>query len=181
MTVSTVVALLIAVLPAFNWSSDTVGAVSAALVLLGGAVSAALVSVDRMLPLLVGVAKAVLAVTASFGLHVPDNWVAALMAVLTIVGGFATRTQVGAVQPPVNRQGREVDRDGWVVGELKSGILTPDTAEDTIIRRGEFVTEQLPAVVADAANHRERQQTYRQPRHAMRDGLGRLAGDLGPA
>jgi hypothetical protein len=177
MTVSTVVALLIAVLPVFGWSSATVGTVSAALVVLGGAVSAALVSVDRMLPLLVGVAKAVLAVVAAFGLHVPDNWVAALMAVLTVVGGFATRAQVGAVQPPVDRQGRNIRATPQ--GLINLGGAPP--VEDPIIRRGEFVTEQLPAVVADAEDHRGHQQSYRQPRHAMRDGLGRLAGDLGPA
>lgn len=177
MTVSTTVALLIAVLPVFGWSSATVGTVSAALVLLGGAVSAALVSVDRVLPPLVGVAKAVLAVVAAFGLHVPDNWVAALMAVLTIVGGFATRAQVGAAQPPTDRQGRQVDRQGWVVGELDTA--EPVETEIPIIRRGEFVTEQFPPVVADRDDHRAQQQSARQPRHARRDGLTRLFGDLG--
>lgn len=177
-TVSTATALLIAVLPAFGWSTEVVGAVSAGLVVIGGAVSAGLVSVDRLLPLLVGVGKAVLAVVAAFVLHLPDNYVSAIMAVLTVVGGLATRAQVGAVQPPVDRQGREVDRNGWVVGQLDTAVAE---VEDPIIHRGEFVTEQLPAVVADAENHRGRQQTYRQPRHALRDGLDRLAGDLGPA
>lgn len=179
MAVSTVVALLIAVLPVFGWSSATVGTVAAALVVLGGAASAALVSVDRMLPLLVGVAKAVLAVVAAFGLHVPDNWISALMAVLTVVGGLATRAQVGAVQPPVDRQGRDIR--AIPQGLINLGGPAPEETEIPIIRRGEFVTEQLPAVVADAEDHRGRQQTYRQPRHAARDGLGRLAGDLGPA
>lgn len=105
MTVSTVIALLIAVLPIFGWTSEIVGTVSAALVVLGGAVSAALLSIDRLLPLLVGVGKAVLAVVAAFGLHVPDNYVAALMAVLTVVGGLVTRPQVGAVEPPRDRHG----------------------------------------------------------------------------
>lgn len=108
MIVSTVVALLIAVLPVFGWSTEVVGTVSAALVVIGGAVSAALVSVDQVLPLLVGVAKAVLAVVAAFGLQVPDNYVAALMAVLTVVGGLATRAQVGAVEPPRDRDGNDV-------------------------------------------------------------------------
>lgn len=108
MTVSTVTALLIAVLPVFGWTSEVIGTVSAALVVLAGAVSAALVSVDRLLPLLVGVGKAVLAVVAAFGLHVPDNQVAALMAVLTVIGGVSTRAQVGAVEPPRDRHGNDV-------------------------------------------------------------------------
>jgi hypothetical protein len=127
MTVSTAVALLIALLPVFGWSTATVGTVAAALVLIGGAIEATLVSVDRLLPPLVGVAKAVLAVVASFGLHVPDNYVAATMAVLTVVAGLATRAQVGAVQPPTDRQGRELDRSGWPVGVLDT-TADDDTA-----------------------------------------------------
>lgn len=108
MTISTIVALLIALLPVFGWPAETVGAVAGALVLAGGALEAALVSVDRALPLLVGVAKAVLAAVAAFGLNIPDNHVAALMAVLTVVAGLATRAQVGAVQPPTDRDGRSL-------------------------------------------------------------------------
>lgn len=126
MTISTVVALLVALLPVFGWSTATVGTVAAALVVLGGAVEAALVSVDRLLPLLVGVAKAVLAAVASFGLQVPDNHVAALMAVLTVLAGLQVRKQVGAVQPPRNRDGREVDGNGWVVGELDTTVSDRD-------------------------------------------------------
>lgn len=132
MSVATVVAVLVAVLPVFGWSGEVVGTVSAALVVVGGAVSAALVSVDRVLPLLVGVAKAVLAVVAAFGLHVPDNYVAALMAVLTVVAGLATRAQVGAVEPPR-------DRDGGIVAvrgilderpiQLRTDLTDADAAE----------------------------------------------------
>lgn len=177
MTVSTAVALLIAILPAFNLPATTVGAVSAALVVLGGAVSAALVSVDRLLPLLVGVAKAVVAAVATFGVHIPDNWIAALMAVLTVVAGLATRAQVGAVQPPVDRQGRQV----FVSGTVQTLDATPaDASEAPVIRRGEFVTEQMPAVVSDSEQKHAHEKPHRQPRHAVREGLGRVLGDLGP-
>jgi hypothetical protein len=183
MTVSTVVALLIAVLPVFGWPTATVGAVAAALVLTGGAVEAALVSVDRALPLLVGVAKAVLAAVAAFGLHVPDNHVAALMAVLTVIAGLATRAQVGAVQPPVNRHGREVDRNGWVVGEL-------DTASDEVSPRygGEAPegghhtrTEVISAVMADGPlpEYRESDgEREHRARHRLR--YGSHSGELRP-
>jgi hypothetical protein len=196
MTVSTVVALLIAILPAFGWSTETVGTVAAALVLIGGAVEAALVAVDRLLPLLTGVAKAVLAVVASFGLHIPDNYVAALMAVLAVVGGLATRAQVSAVQPPRDRDGYEVSRrTGWRIGELDArpdldGTDTPGMAPDTArlvtddelaVIRGE--TEVFGAVAADGPvpesgdRYAEVQQREHRPRHGSP--YIRLTGELG--
>lgn len=150
--VSTAVALLIAILPAFGWSTETVGTVAAALVVLGGAVEAALVSVDRLLPLLVGAGKAVLAVVASFGVSLPDNWVAAFMAVLTVVAGLATRAQVGAVQPPTDRDGRELDRAGFVVGTLdvmESNAETWREADEPETGGAHAHTEVFGAVVAD--------------------------------
>ena len=190
MTISTVVALLIAVLPVFGWPAETVGAVAGALVLIGGAVEAALVSVDRALPLLVGVAKAVLAVVAAFGLNIPDNHVAALMAVLTVIGGLATRAQVSAVQPPVNRQGREVDSNGWPIGALD--VTTEErTDPGTPVDRAEFVrhsgfteTEVFGAVATDGPLPEAREgdgEHEHQPRHGQRYGSrsGYLRPDLG--
>lgn len=186
-TVSTAVALLIAVLPVFGWSTETVGAVAAALVLLGGAVEAALVSVDRLLPLLVGVGKAVLAAVASFGVQLPDNWVAAVMAALTVVAGLATRAQVGAVQPPTDRNGREVDRNGWPVGVLDTasseevfhrneGPSTPETGAHAH-------TEVFGAIAADGpvpSDEGREQHRQHEPRHRQRSGFtGRLEGDAG--
>lgn len=109
-TIATVTAALLAALPLLGWSTDRVGLASAALVSLGGVLSAWLVSVDRALPLLMGFGKAVIAVVASFGLHLPDNWVSALMALLTFIGALAvTRPQVGAEQPPRDREGNISD------------------------------------------------------------------------
>lgn len=185
MTVSTIVALLIAVLPAFGWSTNTVGAVSAALVAAGGALEASLVSVDRLLPLLVGLGKAVLAAVASFGVHLPDNHVAAFMAVLTVVAGLQVRKQVGAVQPPMNRRGREVDGNGWEVGVLDAEAR--DTADspsldgtDTPGMRPESGahahTEVFGAVVSDGplpGDHGAEDEQENQPRH------GRPYGGIG--
>lgn len=169
-TVGTVVLLLTALLPAFGWSGERVGVVSAALVVIGGAVTAALVEVDRLFPLLVGVAKAVLAVMAAFGLHLSDNYVAAIVGVLTVVSGFVvTRSQVKAKQPPVDRQGREVDLNGWPIGQL-------DVDETDV----EPVTSTLPRVQEpprqDRHDYRTREQ---QPRHGT--AYGRHSGRLDPA
>jgi hypothetical protein len=144
-TVSTVVALLIAVLPVFGWSTEVTGTVAGALVVLGGAVEAALVSVDRVLPLLVGVGKAVLAVVAAFGVHLPDNWVSAIMALLTVIAGLAVRQQVGAVEPPRDRHGRQVSWPGATV-ELDTMRDAPPIPDRGSVDRSDFVTESLPAI-----------------------------------
>lgn len=180
MTVSTAVALLIAVLPVFGWSTNQVGVVAAGLVLIGGAVEASLVSVDRLLPLLVGIGKAVLAVVVAFGLHVPDNYVAAVMAVLTVVAGLQVRKQVGAVQPAR-------DRDGGVVAV--GGVLdarVSDLGDDTRVQRGEFTATDpsqgaLRHDLADAPPIPDRGDQYREnkPRHGQR--YETRHGDLGTA
>ncbi len=183
-TVSTVVALLIAVLPVFGWSTETVGSVAAALVVLGGAVEAALVSVDRLLPLLVGIGKAVLAVVASFGVSLPDNWVAATMAVLTILAGLKVRDQVGAVQPPRDRDGRKLDRMGFPVGVLDTTEPDPETYDPAA--RGDAHTEVFGAVTADGPvpEHGDQsggEEREYQPRHGSGYGVrrGRLDPQLG--
>ncbi len=192
--VSTAVALLIAVLPVFGWSTETVGLVAAALVALGGGIEAALVSVDRLLPLLVGIGKAVVAAAVGLGLDVPDSWVSAGMAVLTVLAGLKVRDQVGAVQPPRDRDGRELDGRGFPVGVLDA--TEPDTesrfreewesarreADGPETGGAHAHTEVFGAVAADGpvpergdqhgAEQRERQ-APRRGRHWQR-------GDLGP-
>jgi hypothetical protein len=109
MTISVAVSALIAALPLLGWSGEQVGLSSAALVALGGVASAWLVSVDRALPLLVGLGKAVVAAVIGFGVHLSDDQVSAIMAVLTLaVGLFGTRPQVGAEQPARDRDGNDV-------------------------------------------------------------------------
>jgi hypothetical protein len=142
-TVSTVVALLIAVLPVFGWSTEVIGTVAAALVVLGGAVEAALVSVDRVLPLLVGVGKAVLSVLAAFSIHLPDNYVSAVMALLTVVAGLAVRQQVSPAVPPKLNHGWQGGVYGYS-GLERDAPPIPDRGPD--VDRGEFVAEPLPPV-----------------------------------
>ena len=109
MTISVTVSALIAALPLLGWSGEQVGLSCAVLVALGGVLSAWLVSVDRALPLLVGLGKAVVAAVIGFGVHLSDNQVAAIMAVLTLaVSLFGTRPQVGAEQPARDRAGYDV-------------------------------------------------------------------------
>lgn len=184
MTISTIVALLIALLPVFGWPAETVGALAGALVLAGGALEAALVSVDRALPLLIGVAKAVLAAVAAFGLNIPDNHVAALMAVLTVIAGLATRAQVGAVEPPT-------DRDGIVYPRATLDSFTQIRAEYSDRPADDFKgqgpaagqhsrTEVFGAVTADGPlpEHRESDgEREDRARHRLR---GSYSGELRP-
>ena len=99
--IATLVAILIAVLPAFGWSGETAASVAGLITVIGGAVTAALVSVDKLLPLLVGVGQAVVGVAVAFNVPIPDNYVTAGMAVLSVIAGLAvTRPQVSPKQPP---------------------------------------------------------------------------------
>lgn len=180
MTISTIVALLIAVLPAFGWSTETVGAVAVALLAIGGALEAALVSVDRLLPLLVGLGKAVLAAVASFGVHLPDNHVAAIMAVLTVFAGLQVRKQVGAVQPPRDRDGNQV---GPIHGQIVEFDATRDdlAGTDTLGTRPPETgapahTEVFGAIASDGpmpGDERAEHEQENQPRH------GRPYGGIG--
>lgn len=117
-TVAVLAAGIIAALPLVGWTPPVTGAVTAVVTTAAGVASAALLSVDRALPLLVGLGKSIIALLLTFGVHFPENYVTAIMAFLTFVAGLATRPQVGAVEPPRDRNGRPVDWRGWPVGEL---------------------------------------------------------------
>jgi hypothetical protein len=200
MTVSLAVSGLIAVLPVFGWSTDRVGLVSAALVTLGGVIAAWLVSIDRMLPLLVGLGKAVIAAVASFGMQLPDNQVSALMAVLTLVAGLATRPQVGAEQPARDRHGNELDaRPGPLFISPTTEFFADDTAmrdapplpepsgdaqrsDDTMAWSPPWwpVTEHLPRTDHEQAQqHRPGESTGRHHADWWPEGGGTLHPDLG--
>lgn len=185
MVPAVVVALLLALLPAFGWSTEVVGAVSAALVTAGGVVSAWLVSVDRALPLLVGLGKAVVAMVTSFGVHLPDNWVSALMALLTVVAGLATRPQVGAKEPARDRDGGIVAVPG-AIHEFSSisdaefdeftqrwkrlrGRLSADHPTEHLPRVGEVPPRSAPALPQTPRQQREEEQGGR---HAARTRQG---------
>lgn len=136
-SVSVVVSVATALLPLLGWSAAATGAVSAALVAAGGFVAAALVSVDRALPALVGVGQAVIAAVLAFGVTLPANVVASVMAVLTVVAGLATRPQVGARLPAKDHRGNVVFTGtlDYFMGEAP--ILRPETeaAVERTLRR----------------------------------------------
>lgn len=101
-TIAIVVAILVALLPVFNWSGEQASTVGGLLLLVGGAVTAAFVSVDKLLPLLVGLGQAVVGVAVAFNFPIPDNYVTAGMAVLSVIAGLTvTRSQVSPKNPPV--------------------------------------------------------------------------------
>lgn len=96
------VPLLMAAVLLFHFPDTTVGVVNAALLAIGGFIASVGVSVDAALPLLVGLAKALLAVLLAFGLHVPEvTQVFVLSAISIVVAFFGTRPQVTAKVAPV--------------------------------------------------------------------------------
>jgi hypothetical protein len=88
------VALLVILL--FKLPETTVGVLNALIMAIGGAVAALGVSVDSFLPLIGGLAKAVIAVMLAFGLHISDQWQATVLGVLSVVVAYITRPQVVA-------------------------------------------------------------------------------------
>lgn len=209
-TVAVIVSFLTAWLPAFGWDSETTGAVSAALVAIGGFVSAALVSVDRALPALVGVGQAVIAAVLSFGVHLPTNWVSSIMAALAVIAGLATRPQVGAKQPPRDRHGNDVRalpspimpgswsdarlaaqywRDAERARDFPTDLDTqqgPARDAPPLPKSGDIVyrdgpeTEVFPSVVPDAEQHGRHQERGRKGRHWLDDGWRPSWGQLRP-
>lgn len=91
-----------------HWSGHQTAVVNGAIVILFGAVAAALVSVDRLLPLLSGVAQAVVDVALAFGAHWSQGSIAAFMAVLAAALAFlGVRPHVVA---SVDANGRRVPK-----------------------------------------------------------------------
>jgi hypothetical protein len=126
----------IGALPLLGWNPTVTAAAIATATALGGALSGALVAVDRVLPLVVGLSKSVLTLILALGVHLPENHVAAAMAFLTLIAGFATRTQVGAVEPPRVRGGTAVgstshrDRIPGGILDVAPNEMTQEQARD---------------------------------------------------
>jgi hypothetical protein len=101
------VPILMSVVLLFHFPDTTVGVVNAALLALGGFIASLGVGVDAALPLLVGLAKALLSVLLAFGLHVPEVTQTVILTVISIaVAFFSTRPQVTAkVAPAAVRPG----------------------------------------------------------------------------
>lgn len=95
-----VVPILLALVLLLHLSETATGALNVLILAVGGAVAAVGVGVDKLLPLLGGLAKAVIAVLLAFGLHVPEATQAFVLTVISVVVAFLTRLQVTAKSPP---------------------------------------------------------------------------------
>lgn len=84
-----------------HWTDEQQGVVNACLGLVAGIVTAAMVSLDRALPLLGGLAQAVFAVGLAFGWELTPVAQSAVLALLSAVVGAFSRTQVTATVGPV--------------------------------------------------------------------------------
>lgn len=101
--ITTLLATLLQFLNAFwlHWSDDRTAAINAAIAVILAAVATALTSVDQALPLLSGVAQALITVGATFGFHLGADKVTAIMAVIAAFVAFiGVRPQVTAVVAP---------------------------------------------------------------------------------
>ena len=111
-----IAALLSAALQAINmfwlhWTPGQTAAVNAAISVVLMAVAAAFVSVDALLPLLTGVAQALVNVVLVFGVHWSADQVGAITAFVTaLVAIWGVRPQVTAVVGP---DGQRVPRRGF--------------------------------------------------------------------
>jgi hypothetical protein len=93
-----------------HWTDNQTAMVNAAIAVVLGAVATALVSTDRLLPLLAGVAQAVLNVGLVFGLPWSANEVGSVLAVVAAVVAFiGVRPQVTA---SVDANGQRVPKQG---------------------------------------------------------------------
>jgi hypothetical protein len=95
----TVVPILIALVPVLGLTAEQTGAVDTVLLALGGVVAAFGVAVDAGLPLLAGLGKATLAAVFTFGVHVPEAWSTAGLAVLSMLVAAWIHGAVTAKQP----------------------------------------------------------------------------------
>ena len=93
-----------------HWSDHQTAVVNGAISIVLGAVAVAFVSVDRLLPLLSGVAQAVIDVALAFGAHWSQGAITAFMAVLAAaLAFFGVRPQVVA---SVDKDGNKVPKRG---------------------------------------------------------------------
>jgi hypothetical protein len=89
-----------------HWSDGQTAAVNAVISLVLGAVTAALVSVDKALPFLAGIAQAVIDLALAFGVHWSQGSILAFMAAVNaVLAFFGVRPQVTA---SVSADGRRV-------------------------------------------------------------------------
>lgn len=85
----------------FRWSDEQTGALNAALALAVGLVAAGVVSLDKAVPLVAGLAQALFAVGMAYGFELDPVAQSAIMALIAAVTGAFVRTQVTVSAPPV--------------------------------------------------------------------------------
>lgn len=91
-----IIPLLMGITLFFGLNADVQGAVDAVLVAAGGFITMLFVDWRKSLPLLTGLARAVFALIAGFGLHLDPRWQVGVFAVISAVVGWWTSTQVEA-------------------------------------------------------------------------------------
>lgn len=93
--------LVLAISLFFNLNPTVQGLVNAVVMALVGVVSAWLVSAEKALPLIAGLARAVIALMVGLGIEVPANVQAGAFAVIGVFVAFMLRSQVVAPVPAV--------------------------------------------------------------------------------
>jgi hypothetical protein len=91
----------------FHWTDEQQGTLNAALGLTAGIVVAAMVSLDKAVPLVGGFVQAVFSVGLAFGWELDPVAQSAVMALVSALVGAFTRTQVTAGPPAVEAARRE--------------------------------------------------------------------------
>lgn len=91
------VPILLAIIMALPLSAELSGALNAVIVGAAGLVAAfGVARWDAVLPLLGGLAKAVIALILAFGIHMPETYQTLTLSIIAITVAFLTRPQVEA-------------------------------------------------------------------------------------
>lgn len=96
MVVGFVVTVLMALSLVLNLSTDVQSYLDAALLAVGGVVTALMLDWRKALPLLAGLFKAVLALLAGLAVDVPANWQAMVFALISAASAYVLQSQVTA-------------------------------------------------------------------------------------
>jgi hypothetical protein len=97
-------ASVVQMVSAFVWplTIDQQGVINAAAAAVAGLVVAILVHSEQLVPAIVGMIQAALALGLAFGFHLAGNNQAVIMAFIVSVGAMFVRTQVYVLTPPAH-------------------------------------------------------------------------------
>jgi hypothetical protein len=102
----TLVAVALGVLLTFRMEPTVLGYANAAVVAVGGFLTAAFVSAEKALPALIGVIKAAFALILGLGVALPVNLETGIIAIVSAIGAFYVRQQVDAPVPKAATSGQ---------------------------------------------------------------------------